>query len=467
MATVRSYGATQEVTGSCHVLKVNGRKIMIDCGMFQGLEEEQNEKPFGFDPASIDVLLLTHAHLDHTGRIPKLYKEGFNGVIYATAATMELAEVILLDSAKIMNEDYQTRYKKALRRGEAKKVSKPIYDIEDVYNVFAKLEWNIVEYDEIYKIAKGVKVRFKNAGHILGSAFIEIVYKEEKKQERTIVFSGDIGNDNGIVLPKLKRCKHADYLYTESTYGDRNHQKLSLTLQEFKSVVLQTLERNGNVIIPSFAIERTQELLCILRDMFNKGELPRCEVFLDSPMATKATNIYKKYAYELVAHCRVDMQKSWNVFNFDALTYTEKPQESRRINDVKERAIIIAGSGMCNGGRILHHFKHRIWNPDNAVVFVGYQAEGTLGREIIDGAKWIDIYGEKMIVKASIHTINGFSAHADQKGLLRWITRIDGLRNIFLVHGEKEVQIDFRSVVKKRLGIRPHIVKYGEKITLV
>ncbi len=465
MITVRSYGATKEVTGSCHLLTIDDKKILIDCGMFQGEYEELNQNPFEFDPSKVDALLLTHAHLDHCGRIPKLYKEGFRGTIYATAPTIELSEVILLDSAKIMREDYETRYKKAQRKDRHKTLLKPIYSVADVYDTFAKLEWRGVEYGHYFDLFEGISVRYKNAGHILGSAFIEISYMDERKSKK-IVFSGDIGNDNLIVLPKLQTCKKSDALYVETTYGDRLHQPLALTLQEFKNVLVSTLENDGNVLIPSFAVERTQELLCILRSMYKNGELPKCEVFLDSPMATKTTNLYKKYSFELLKKCQKNLEEDGNIFNFDLLSFTEKPEQSKKINDVKTRAVIIAGSGMCNGGRILHHFKHRIWNASNAVVFVGYQAQGTLGREIVDGAKWIEIFGEKIIVKASIHTINGFSAHADQNGILKWIKKIKRLQKVFLVHGELEAQKSFKKVLKKRVGLTAKIVSYKEKIKI-
>ncbi len=465
MITIQSYGATKEVTGSCHIMKIDNKRIMIDCGMFQGEYEEHNQDPFEFDPKQIDALLLTHAHLDHCGRIPKLVKEGFNGRIYATAPTMELSEVILLDSAKIMREDYETRYKKAQRKAQHKKVLKPIYGVADVYDTFSKIEWVAVEYGVYFELFEGVSVRYKNAGHILGSAFIEISYMDDGESKK-IVFSGDIGNDNKIVLPKLQSCRKSDSLYVETTYGDRLHQPLPLTLKEFKKVIVKTLKRGGNVLIPSFAVERTQELLCILRSMYEKGDLPKCDVFLDSPMATKTTNLYKKYSYELLEKCQKNMKKNGSVFNFDLLTFTEKPEESKKINEVRERAIIIAGSGMCNGGRILHHFKHRIWDKNNAVIFVGYQASGTLGREIVEGAKWIKIFDEDIIVKASIHTINGFSAHADQNGIIKWIKKIKNLQNVFLVHGEYEAQKTFKKVLKKQTGIDAHIVGYKEKIKI-
>ena len=465
MATVHSYGATKEVTGSCHLLEIDGIKIMIDCGMFQGEDEEKNAEAFYFDPKDIDYLLVTHAHLDHTGRIPKLVKEGFKGKIYATAATMDLAHIILMDSAKIMNEDFQTRFKKAQRQGKTHKLKKPLYEALDVDKTFSVLEWVNPEYDKYYDLCEGISFVYRNAGHILGSAFIELTYMEDSKSH-TIVFSGDIGNNNGLVMPNLKRSHSAEALYVETTYGNREHQSINMTTKEFKDVVTKTLKNKGNVLIPSFAIERTQELLCLLRSMHANGELPKCKVFLDSPMATKATALYRNYAEELTTRCQENIKEDGTVFHFDSLIYTETPEASKGINDIKSRAIIIAGSGMCNGGRITHHFKHRIWNKKNAVVFVGFQAEGTLGREIVEGAKWINVYGEDIIVKASIHTINGFSAHADQKGILKWIAKIKDLKKVFLVHGELESQKAFKKVLKKKLNIDAHIVGFKEKINL-
>jgi len=464
MAIVKSYGATGEVTGSCHVLEVEGVRIMIDCGMFQGEEEKQNQEAFPFQASEIDYLLVTHAHLDHVGRIPKLVKEGFKGKIYATSATMDLADVILRDSAKIMNEDFQTKYKKESRRAKAHEVEKPLYEIMDVEKTFA-LEWINPEYDKYYDICEGVSVVFHNAGHILGSAFIKLSYVENS-DSHTIVFSGDIGNNNHLVLPNLEKCKDAETLYVETTYGDRNHQPIQETVKEFKDIVLKTLKRGGNVLIPSFAVERTQELLCILRSMHNNGELPKCKIFLDSPMATKATDVYRDYSNELSLGCQENVKEDGTVFNFDSLIYTETPEDSRAINNVSSGAIIIAGSGMCNGGRITHHFKHRIWDDKNAVMFVGYQAVGTLGREIVEGAKWINIYHEDIIIKASIHTVNGFSAHADQGGILDWIAKMKDLKKVFLIHGEKDSQIAFKDVLKKELDIDAHIVAYKEQINI-
>jgi len=466
MATVISYGAAEVVTGSCHLLELDsGTRILIDCGMFQGREEKRNYEDFGFDPKTIDYLLVTHAHLDHVGRIPKLVKEGFEGKIVITDATRDLAEVIMLDSAKIMKEDYLTLHRKAERRGKEKEVPLPLYKENDVLAALA-LKRFVPEYDEAFELYEGVTVTYRNAGHILGSAFIEIRYKEGK-EEKIIVFSGDIGNDNDMVLPNLVSCEKADYLYVESTYGDRNHQGALESLEEFKSVINNTLDNWGNVLIPSFAIERTQEILCILKEMHDKGELPECKIFLDSPMAEKATAIYNKYAKKLLStECQSIKKRDGTVFDFEYLKYTQSVDESKAINDEKYRTIIIAGSGMCSGGRILHHFKNRLWNRKNAVIFVGYQAEGTLGRHIVDGAKWVKIYHEDIRLQAGRYTINGFSAHADQSGILDWVKGIKDLQRIFLIHGEEDKQEVLREVMGEKLHEKAHIVEPEEVIYL-
>jgi metallo-beta-lactamase family protein len=465
MATVVSYGAAEVVTGSCHLLRIDGGpNILIDCGMFQGKEEARNDHLFEFNPEEIDYLLVTHAHLDHVGRIPKLVKEGYHGTIYATEATRDLAEVILLDSAKIMKEDFLTRYKKAQRRGKEEGVAAPLYDESDVEAVL-NLAWYYPEYDKVFELQKGITVTYRNAGHILGSAFIEISYTE-KSVRQTIVFSGDIGNDNNMVLPSLSSCQHADYLYIESTYGDRDHQSAEASILEFKRVIIDTMNRWGNVIIPSFAVERTQEILCLLKEMYLRRELPQCQIFLDSPMATRATAVYQKYAGLLSEGCRKDKMYHDAVFDFESLVYTLDVEASKKINEVDRRAIIIAGSGMCTGGRILHHFKNRLWNRKNAVIFVGYQAAGTLGRKIVDGSRWVKIYHEEILIRASVHTINGFSAHADQSAIIRWISQIEGLSTLYLIHGEEDKQVILRSVIENALHKKAHIVEPGEMIYL-
>jgi len=465
MATVISYGAAEVVTGSCHLLELeSGKRILVDCGMFQGGEEDRNYDAFGFNPAEIDFLLLTHAHLDHCGRIPKLVKEGFSKTFVATQATIDLAEVIMLDSAKIMQEDYETRFKKALRRGSEREVKPPLYGEDDVRDALT-LTRIMPEYDEPFELCKGVRVTYRNAGHILGSAFIEIAYEEEGRS-KTIVFSGDIGNDNNMVMPDLAPCPSADYLYVESTYGDRDHQNALQSTEEFKQVIINTLMDWGNVIIPSFAVERTQEILCILKEMYEKDELPQCKVFVDSPMAIRATEVYNRHSDMLSEKCRKIKARDGSVFDFPLLTYTPDVGESKAINQVDSRAIIIAGSGMCTGGRVLHHFKHRLWNRKNALIFVGYQAVGTLGRLIVDGRRWVKIYHEDIRIEASVYTINGFSAHADQSGILAWIKGIKGLQRIFLIHGEEDKQDVFKKVIEEQLHKKAHVVQPKEVIYL-
>ena len=463
MATLQSYGAAETVTGSCHLLQLhNGINILIDCGMFQGSAESHNNTAFGFDPKNIDFLLLTHGHLDHVGRIPILVKEGFKGSIVTHRSTMDLAEIVMLDAAHLMEESYKTKYRKAQRIGKERKVAIPLYSESDVHAVFQQAVI-YTSYDEQVDLGNGIFVNFKNAGHILDSAIIEVLF-EENGIKRTVVFSGDLGNENDLVVPFPDTVEEADTLFIESTYGDRNHKNMQESIDEFEAVITETLERDGNVLIPSFAIERTQEILFLLKQMYHKGELPVCKIFLDSPMAIRATDIYNKYHEELSESCNAFLEKDGSIFDFPYLHYTLKVQDSMKINAENSRCIIIAGAGMCNGGRILQHFKHRLWNENNALIFVGYQVEGTLGRKIIDGAKKISIYNEEVIVKAQVHTINGFSAHADQDGLIKWMGSFKKLDNIFLIHGEPDKQKVYQKKIKERLGKKAHIVKYGEKI---
>ena len=420
MIPIQSFGAAETVTGSCHLVRFkSGPVVLIDCGMFQGHTDHENSDDFGFDPREVDILLVTHAHLDHVGRIPKLVKEGFDGRIISLRATLELAEVIMLDSAKIMQEDYKTALKKAQRRGDEDKVAPPLYDMDDVGDVF-NLAIQYADYNKPITLSKGIKATFHNAGHILGSASIQIDY-EEDSATKTIVFSGDLGNKKDLILPPPESVRNGDALYIESTYGDRNHRSLTDSIEEFKTAIKDTLINQGNVLIPSFAIERTQEILLLLKQMYYDKSLPQCQIFVDSPMAIRATRIYSQYVQELNEDAQAFLEQDGSVFDFPYLHYTLKGEESMAINDIESGCIIIAGSGMCTGGRILHHFKHRLWNARNSVIFVGYQAVGTLGRLMVDGAETIRIYREEIKVRARTYMINGFSAHADQKELLEWI----------------------------------------------
>ena len=463
MATLQSYGAAETVTGSCHLLQLhNGINILIDCGMFQGQVEERNHNDFGFEPTDVDFLLLTHGHLDHVGRTPKLVKEGFKGTIVTHKSTMDLAEVVMLDSAHLMKEGYKTRYRKAQRVGKEKEIKEALYTESDVRSVF-HCPMIFASYNKQIDLGNGIFVNFKNAGHILDSAIIEVIFKENGLK-KTIVFSGDLGNDYDLVMPSPDVVDEADVLFIESTYGDRNHKGAKESDLELQHVIQETFKNNSNVLIPSFAIERTQEILCLLKQMYDRGELPVCQIFLDSPMAIRATEIYKRHHEELSECCNKFLERDGTIFDFPYLHYTPRVQDSMKINLEDSRCIIIAGAGMCNGGRILQHFKHRLWNEKNTLVFVGYQVQGTLGRKLVDGARKIKVYGEDVIVKAKVHTINGFSAHADQNGLIDWMSKFTKLDKIFLIHGERDKQEIFQKEIEKRLHKKAHIVKYAEKI---
>ncbi len=465
MAKVTSYGAAQTVTGSCHLVKINSVEILIDCGMFQGdIGGTSNYDPFAFDPTKIDYLILTHAHLDHIGRVAKLVKEGFDGEIIATQPTYDIAKIMLLDSAGILEEEYKTLKRKARRRGEEDSVSEPLYTQEHVHQVFEK-KWHTLEYFEHHKLRQHIRVSLGNAGHIMGSAFVILDYHEESEPKR-IVFSGDIGSPHRLIIDSADSLDRTDALFIESTYGDRNHKPLRESVDEFKKAVAETLERGGNVLIPSFALERTQEILWLLHEMFEDKELPKCRVFLDSPLAIKATQLYNKYPLHLSDEVEWMAAVGKDPFSFKWLETTSTRDESMEINKVRERAIIIAGSGMCTGGRIMHHLKNRLWNPKNAVIFVGFQVKGTLGRRIIDGAKFVRIYNEEIITKAQVHTINGFSAHADQTDLIDWIRPVKGLKTLCLIHGEEEKMEIFAKAINEALNIDAHIMKRGIPVTL-
>jgi metallo-beta-lactamase family protein len=457
-----SHGAAKVVTGSMHLLDTIKSKVLIDAGMFQGKYEYKNYEPLGFNPTEIDALFLTHGHLDHVGRIPLLYKYGFKGVVFAHPATFDIAKIVLLDSAKLQEEDYKTKFKKAQRKGKENLIRKPLYTVDDIKNIFKKMKKVKVEYNKPFKF-KNLKVTFKDAGHILGSSFIEFDFEEFGIKKR-VVFSGDVGNKDNNILPPLQDPSYADALFIESTYGDRLHKSFKESKKEFKKAIINTLLNGGNVMIPTFAIERAQQLLCILKEMSLEKSLPKhAKVFLDSPMANKVTAVYRKWNKLLKKECR---KYKHHPFEFKQLRLVKDIEESKKINKIERGAVIIAGSGMCNGGRILHHFKHRIWNPKNAVIFVGYQAEGTLGREIIEGAKYIKIFHENVIVRSKIYTINGFSAHADQRELIEWMKEYKKLDKIFLIHGEFDKQKIFKSVILEKMHKKAHIVEEEEKIYL-
>ena len=434
------HGADQGVTGSCHLVECAGKRILIDCGMYQGGRElvEENAEPMGFDPASIDFLLLTHAHLDHCGRIPLLAKRGFSGEVVATPASVELARLVMLDSAGLQEEEARYQSRRAKRRsGNNKKDFEPLYTTLDALN---SLEYfgRKASYNQPLQLAPGIRATFLDAGHILGSASILLELEEAGRSHR-LLFSGDLGYSGRAILRDPAIPPEVDTVVMESTYGDRLHKQLQPSIDELYDVINQTTARGGNIIIPTFALERAQEILYYLREGVHDGLIQRyTTVFLDSPMAISATRIFQRHAECFDAETLDLSDGGKDPFNLPGLHFTRETAESIAINRIDGGAVIMAGSGMCTGGRVRHHLKQNLWNRRSSVVFVGFAAHGTLARRIIDGAKRVSIFGEEIEVRASIHTIGGFSAHADQAELLAWHAHTGNPKTTYLVHGEEK-----------------------------
>ncbi len=434
------HGADQGVTGSCHLVECAGKRILVDCGMYQGGRElvEENAEPLGFDPTTIDFLLLTHAHLDHCGRIPLLVKQGFDGEIITTPASVELARLILLDAAGLQEEEARYQARRARRRhGKRQKPEEPLYTILDALN---SLEFfgRKAAYDKPLELAPGIRATFLDAGHILGSAsiFFEL---EESGHSHRLLFSGDLGYGGRAILRDPARPPAVDTVVMESTYGDRLHKQLQPSIDELYDVINTTMGRGGNVIIPTFALERAQEVLYYLREGVQNGLIARyINVFLDSPMAISATRIFERHPECFDTETLELSTKGRDPFEFPGLHFTRETGESMAINRVDGGAVIMAGSGMCTGGRVRHHLKHNLWSKRNSIVFVGFAAQGTLARRIVDGASRVSIFGEQIDVRASVHTIGGFSAHADQAELLAWHAHTGKPRTTYLVHGEEK-----------------------------
>jgi metallo-beta-lactamase family protein len=421
------------VTGSCHLVECAGKRVLVDCGLYQGGHEteEENAEPFGFDPAGIDALLLTHAHLDHCGRIPLLWKRGFRGEIVSTSATRDLARLVLLDAAHLQEEEADRR-----KRKHGRHATQPLYrvlDALDSLDCFGRL----VSYDAPFEIAPGIRATFLDAGHILGSACILLELKEGAR-ERRVLFSGDLGNRGRPILRDPSATPSADVVVMESTYGDRLHRPLGPSVEELYGAIRDAMLREGNVVIPTFALERAQELLYFLRAGRESGALPDdLHVFLDSPMAISATEIFERHPECYDATTAAMFRQGRDPFDLPGLHFTRQTAESMKINRIRGGAVVMAGSGMCTGGRVRHHLIHNLARPQSAVIFVGFAAQGTLARRIIDGAGSVRIYGEEIPVRARIHTINGFSAHADQTELVEWHAGARAKTTV-LVHGEEE-----------------------------
>ena len=431
------HGADLGVTGSCHLVECAGKRVLVDCGMYQGGRElvEENAEPFGFDPASIDFLLLTHAHLDHCGRIPLLVKRGFAGEIITTPATVELARLVLLDAAGLQEEDAQYRRHRGRRHGGHARDTGPLYTTLDALN---SLDFfgRRARYGKPIDLAPGIRTTFIDAGHILGSASLVFELSEDGHAHR-LLFSGDLGYSGRAILRDPAHPPDVDTVVMETTYGDRMHKALEPSIDELYEVVNNTMRRGGNVIIPTFALERAQEILYYLREGIENEHIERTiNVFLDSPMAISATQIFERHPECFDRETRNLAGDGGDPFELPGLRFTRETAESRAINEIVGGAIIMAGSGMCTGGRVRHHLVHNLPRGHNAVVFVGYAAEGTLARRIVDGARNVRIFGKNIPVRASVHTIGGFSAHADQAELLDWHRRTGKPKTTFLVHGD-------------------------------
>lgn len=465
MAKLTFYGAIEGVTGSAYLLETEAATLLLECGLIQGNRkmEQANKEPFPFDVRNLDAVILSHAHLDHTGRLPKLVADGYSGPVYMTYATCELLEVMLMDAASLQQRDTEWENKRRRRAGKAE--IEPLYTIEDVQAALKFCDG--VGYGHHRRIAAGVEVCFHDAGHILGSSIVEILITEGGS-EKKMVFSGDLGNSCAALLRDPETIETADVLLLESTYGNRNHRSMDETLEEFENIIVEASKNGGNILIPSFAVGRTQEIIFRLGELYQAGKLKQRAVYLDSPMAIAVTEIYHRYQNIFNSEDASTLQqgKTRSLHTFlPVLRYSRSTEESMALNRIEAGAIFIAGSGMCTGGRIRHHLKHNLWRRNAHVVIVGYQSIGTPGRALVDGAKIFRLGSEEIAVKASIHTLGGFSAHAGQSQLLDWINNFSKPHpRLYLIHGEPEAKTAFREFLSHE-GWSANIPHHGESIS--
>lgn len=456
-------GAAEEVTGSCCLLEHGTSKILIDCGLFQGRardEADKNREPFPFDPTTLDAVVLTHAHIDHSGRLPMLVNAGFTGRIYTHRASRDLCRIMLKDGGFIQEKNAEWENKKRERKGLP--LVEPLYTVEDAKHCMKSFKG--MDYDKTFQVAEGLRVKLHDAGHILGAAIVELTVRL-KNGNKTIIFSGDLGKPNSLLLHSPDNILSADLVVMESTYGDRLHRSEQDTLDELKSILDTAHTHNGNVLIPSFAVGRTQELLFLFKQHYAEWSIDNWHIFLDSPMAIESTTVYARHK----ALHNKQASTLWDKNNPESvlpnLHFTRSANQSMMLNKIRSGAIIIAGSGMCNGGRIRHHFKHNIWRSNCHIVIVGFQAMGTPGRALIDGAKYIRLWGETIKVQAKIHTVGGFSAHADQANLVDWFSNIENNPQLILVHGEPDAITSLSEAITS-VSHRTHITVAKPKKTL-
>lgn len=457
---ITPYGAAGEVTGSCYHVVTQKSEVLVDCGLFQSGEDfhEKNVIPDAISVRKLDAVLITHAHLDHVGRLPLLIKHGYKGPIYGTPATLDLIELVLKDAAKVQAQDTQRLNRKLERAG--KPTVAPLYEQSEVEAVCRLLK--PLAYRHPVKIAHDITLTLREAGHMLGSASIDL-----RADGKTVIFSGDIGPRGLPILKDPEPFECADAAFMESTYGDRDHKPMSATLDEFYQIITTTVDRGGKVLIPSFAIGRTQQMLYHLAELMQKGGIRKVPIFVDSPMAIRATHIYDQHT-DLFDE---DAQKMIDAGTLDALLrhvhFTETPAESMSINQVEGAAIIIAGAGMCNAGRILHHMKYHLWKPETAMIIVGYQVAGSLGRRLVDGAKLVRILGDEIIVRASVHTLGGFSAHAGQSELIAWFRKLLPCNpRAILVHGEDRAREPLAALLKQVGAPKVDLPRWGEVLEI-
>ena len=454
------YGATRRVTGSCHILRAGGFTILLDCGLVQGNHETEaiNREPFPFDPGEIDAVVLSHGHIDHSGRLPLLVNRGFRGPIYTHQATIELCHVLLKDSASLAEHDAQ--YKR--RHGHAD--AEPLYTVDEAMRAIEHMKGLL--YGQRQEIMPGITVRLHDAGHILGSAFVEVEVSEGE-ETRTFVFSGDLGQYDSPILNDPEVIGRADVVIVESTYGDRLHKNFDMTVAEIGEIIRTACRDCGNILIPAFAIGRSQELLYLFGQHYQEWDLASWEVFLDSPMAIEASRIYWEHEELWDAEASLFRRNLRRMPPLGNLHLTGRIEESMAINSMNQGAIIVAGSGMCNGGRIIHHLKHNLERPECHVIVSGFMAQGTLGRELVEGRKEVSLHGRRYRVEAQVHTIGGLSAHGDRADLLRWLKSSEGGPSVVIVHGEESVKEAFKGFIRNELSVDALIPQPGDRLDLI
>jgi metallo-beta-lactamase family protein len=458
------YGAAGGVTGTAYYCESSSARILVDCGMFQGgrRDEALNKKAPPVNYQLLDAIVLTHAHLDHCGRLPMAVRSGYRGPVFATPATMDLVALVLRDSLKVQTSDLDKLNRRLSRNGKSK--IKPLFDESDVEGAISQMK--PLPYHEPFTVAPGMEIIVDEAGHILGSGSLKLILEEQGRQ-KSVIFSGDLGGHGMPIVRDSEPFREADMVIMESTYGDRDHKPLKDTIDEAIAIIKHALETKGKILVPSFAIGRTQDILYYIEQAFRAGGLPRFPIYIDSPMAIEASKIYMSHP-ELFDEEMVEFQGSGAAMSDKGFIHpTPTPEESKHLNDVPGPCMIIAGSGMCNAGRIRHHLRHNLWKPETSVLIVGYQAMGTLGRKLVDGASFVQIFGERIAVRAQVHKLGGFSAHAGQSDLLAWFNVLAPDRpRVVLTHGEEKARIPLAKILHDQYGLQPFLPQYGESIEL-